>query len=94
MSVKRYILDGSTIHSLNDLYDQLSADLGFPTYFGRNLDALWDVLSTDIPGAIEIVWIKTSISKNYMGNDFDKIIKVLRELEEHRGDFRLMIEME
>jgi hypothetical protein len=31
--------------SLDDLYDQLQADLALPGWFGRNLDALADVLS-------------------------------------------------
>ncbi|MCK7468404.1 MAG: barstar family protein [Desulfosudis oleivorans] len=45
-----------SIRSLDDLYDQLASRLSLPAHFGRNLDALWDVLSTDIEGPFEIVW--------------------------------------
>ncbi|MBP9531456.1 MAG: barstar family protein [Syntrophaceae bacterium] len=50
MPVKRRPLNGRAISSLNDLHDQLSKKLFLPDPFGRNLDALWDVLAADIPG--------------------------------------------
>lgn len=60
--------------------------------FGRNLDALWDVLSTDVEGPFKIVWKHSDDSKNSMGKDFDRIVKLLKELEEERNDFQLKIE--
>ncbi|HPI54933.1 MAG TPA: barstar family protein [Chitinophagaceae bacterium] len=43
----RYIacLDGRHIQSMDDFYDQLQDALSLPDYFGRNLDALFDILS-------------------------------------------------
>ena len=61
MSVKRSTLNG--LQSLDGLYDQLTKQLKLPAHFGRNLDALWDVLSTDVEGPIEIVWKNTEESK-------------------------------
>ncbi|MFT4286848.1 barstar family protein [Nocardioides sp.] len=37
-------LDGAGVASKDDLWTALAAALGFPDYFGRNLDALWDCL--------------------------------------------------
>jgi hypothetical protein len=48
--IRSAILLGRAIHSLDDLYDQISTRLSLPAHFGRNLDALWDVLSTDVEG--------------------------------------------
>jgi len=92
MSVKRCILDGRKIGSLNDLYDQLSLQLHLPDHFGRNLDALWDVLSADVEGPFEIVWKNAGDSQKLMGKDFDRVVKLLRDMEKERDDFKLIIE--
>jgi len=92
MPIKRCTLNGRAIRSLDDLYDQLSIRLALPEYFGRNFDALWDVLSTDVEGPFEIVWKHADASKKLMGKDFDRVVKLLQELEEERDDFKLKIE--
>ena len=92
MPIKRCALNGLSIHSLDDLYDQLSNRLSLPAHFGRNLDALWDVLSTDIEGPFKIVWKHSDDSKKSMGKDFERVVKLLQELEEERDDFQLTIE--
>jgi len=86
MSVARCILQGSSISSLDDLYDQLSQCCQFPPHFGRNLDALWDVLSTDVVGPIEIVWEDAAVSQAALGDAFDKICTLFRDLEQERDD--------
>ncbi|MBN1663899.1 MAG: barstar family protein [Deltaproteobacteria bacterium] len=92
MPVKKCMLNGRMIRSLDDFYDQLLKRLSLPEYFGRNLDALWDVLSTDVEGPFEIIWKYADNSKNHMGDDFNRAIKVLRDLEKERTDFRLTID--
>ncbi len=92
MPVKTCTLDGKTIRSLDDLYDRLAAALPLPAHFGRNLDALWDVLSTDVEGPFEVRWKHADHSRKAMGRDFDRVMKLLRELEGERTDFKLTIE--
>jgi ribonuclease inhibitor len=92
MPIRRCTLNGRAIRSLDDLYDQLSARLSLPEYFGRNLDALWDILSTDIAGPFEIVWKHADDSKQSMSKDFDRAVRLLQELEHARNDFKLKIE--
>ena len=92
MPVKICTLDGKTIRSLDSLYDQLAAKLQLPAHFGRNLDALWDVLSTDIEGPIEIIWKHASNSQRAMGEDFGRVMNVLKDVEEERDDFKLIVE--
>ena len=92
MPIKRCALNGQVIRSLDDLYDQLSSRLSLPAHFGRNLDALWDVLSTDVAGPFKIVWKHSADSKKSMGRDFDQVVKLLRQLEEERDDFQLTLE--
>ena len=92
MPIKRCTLNGRLIRSLDDLYDQLSIRLSLPEHFGRNLDALWDLLSTDVEGSFVIVWKHADDSRKLMGKDFHRAVKVLQELEEERDDFKLKIE--
>ncbi len=92
MPMKRCTLDGRSIRSLDDLYDRLASRLTLPEHFGRNLDALRDVLSADVEGPFEIVWKHAADSKRSMGKDFDRAVKLLLELEKERDDFKLTIE--
>ena len=92
MPIRRCTLDGKTIGSLDDLYDTLSIQLALPAHFGRNLDALWDVLSTDVGGSFEIVWKQAGNSRKLMGKDFDRVVKVFKDLQKERDDFTLKIE--
>ena len=93
MQIKHCALNGKAMRSLDDFYDRISTIKDMPEHFGRNLDALWDVLSTDVEGPFEIIWKKAETSKKLMGKDFDRIVKLLRNLEEERDDFRLKIDL-
>ncbi len=92
MPLKKCTLNGKDIRSLADLYDQLSSQLSFSAHFGRNLDALWDVLSADMEGPFEIEWKRANESKKTMGKDFERAVKLLQELQEERDDFKLKME--
>ena len=91
MRKKRCLLSGKTVRSLDVFYDEIARQLAFPEHFGRNLDALWDVLSTDIEGPIELVWEHPDSSRLGMGADFDRILRVLKDVEKERKDFRLRL---
>jgi ribonuclease inhibitor len=88
MPIRQFTLDGKVIRSLDDLYDRLA----LPEHFGRNLDALWDVLSTDVEGPFAIAWKHAGDSKKFMGKDFDRAVQLLQDLQKERDDFTLKIE--
>jgi len=90
--MRAYTLNGEHIHSLADLYDRLASGLSLPEHFGSNLDALWDVLSTDVAGPFAIRWQHAAASRKSMGRDFRRAVKLLQDLERERDDFTLMIE--
>jgi ribonuclease inhibitor len=89
MSVKRCLLHGRTIHSLDTFYDEVARQLDLPAYFGRNLDALWDVLTTDIAGPVDMVWEHAEASRQAMGEAFDRVAEVLQAVAEARDDFQV-----
>jgi len=90
-SLRKISLSGKTIGSLQEFYDEMARKLTFPEYFGRNLDALWDVLTTDIEGPVELIWEDSEASKKAMGKAFDKILAFLRGVEKEREDFKVRL---
>ncbi len=42
----KVILDGSSFKNAKDIHDYLAKALDFPTYYGANLDALYDCLTS------------------------------------------------
>jgi ribonuclease inhibitor len=79
------------IRSLVQFYDEVARQLDFPDHFGRNLDALWDVLTNDIEGPLEIVWQDTALSQAAMGDDYAKLVALLEEVAEERDDMALKL---
>lgn len=44
--MKKIIIDFNKIKSVDEFYDRAEEVLGLPDYFGRNLDALYDELTS------------------------------------------------
>jgi len=88
-STKKVKLLGKSIRSLDEFYGEVGKKLRFPDYFGRNLDALWDVLSTDVKGPVELTWEDSEVSEKAMGKDFEKVAALLRDVEKERKDFKI-----
>lgn len=85
MPVKRCIL--RDVHSLAGFYDELARQLIFPAHFGRNLDALWDVLTGEVEGPFEIIWEGIDFAREGLGADFDRLVALLDEVAAEREDF-------
>jgi ribonuclease inhibitor len=92
MSVKKYVVNGKSIQSLGDFYDEITKLLSLPEYFGRNLDALADVLTTDIEGPFEISWEFSSVSKKALKRDYSKIVSLLKRVAKEREDFKVIFQ--
>jgi ribonuclease inhibitor len=88
-SPRKVKLEGKSIRSLDEFYGEIAKKLRFPEHFGRNLDALWDVLTTDIKGPVELAWEDSELSKKSMGKDFEKVAALLRDVGKEREDFRV-----
>ena len=85
MPVKRCVV--RDIHTLAEFYDALACQLSFPAHFGRNLDALWDVLTAEVEGPCEIVWEGMGKAREDLGADFDRLVALLDEVAAEREDF-------
>jgi ribonuclease inhibitor len=89
----KYILDGQKIESRDDFYAELKrSELPLPRHFGRNLDALWDVLTADLAGPLEIVWNASGISRSAMGGEkHDELVRLLLDAAVDRDDLKVSI---
>jgi ribonuclease inhibitor len=94
MPVKRYVLDGQAIQSLDSFYREIEKVFPLPDYFGRNLDALADVLITDLDGPCEILWEHAAVSKQAMSRDFQRIRTVLKHAAQEREDIKIIFRQE
>ena len=90
--MNKALLDGARLENADQVYDALAAQLGFPAHFGRNLDALRDVLTGDIAGPVEIVWRDGAKSHARMGKAFERLASVLVDAAAERADLTLTFE--
>ena len=79
------LLDFSGCRSLDELHGVLKAGFGFPEYYGRNLDALWDCLGDFAIGQSEerrvLIRGAERLPEDLKGY-FAKIMGVFEELEQ------------
>lgn len=76
------ILDGKEIKNESDFHMAISDLLDFGPYYGRNLDALWDRLSTDVERPVNIIWLDSELSRKRLGECFDKIIQIFEKTKQ------------
>lgn len=87
MNNNEIVLEGSDIFEESDVHRLLAEALNFGPYYGRNLDALWDRLSTDIERPVKIIWLDSELSKKRLGDRFEKILKILERTKQQDIDF-------
>jgi ribonuclease inhibitor len=84
-------IDGASIRTESDLHRLLSAELDFGPYYGENLSALWDRLSTDVERPVELVWKDSEESRKSLGDaTFGKIRKLLLDVQQQDEAFGLV----
>lgn len=77
------IIDGMKIHSERDLHETLMNEIDFGDFYGYNLAALWDRLTTDVVRPVKIVWKHSEQSRVALGNDiFAKYVKLFKDVVE------------
>ena len=72
-------IDGSALRSLDDLHDQIAAHPDTPDFYGRNLDALGDVLTGFFQPPLDIRVCHAEAARLSMGADFEKMMSVLQD---------------
>lgn len=83
-------IDGAVIESKEELHNTIAWQLSLPAYYGHNLDALWDVLSTwTKPLIIEVT--HTAQLKGTLEEYADALLDLLRDVKAENGAITLSI---
>lgn len=81
--MKKLIIDGRFMQSKEAMYTHLTRVFSLPIYFGKNLDALWDVL-TESEEPTQINFLNVDLARTHLGDYGDRFIALLEKLaEEH-----------
>ena len=72
------ILDGALMTDRTAVHDLLAEKFGFPDYYGRNLDALYDLLST-YSRKVNVTLIHESQMYESLGNYGKSLVSTLRD---------------
>lgn len=82
-------IDFTHIKSFDDFYTELGQKMPLPSYFGRNLDALYDTLS----GAAELpLRIGFKGLNGFQKRAFSRLIQTMEDLEENVAEFEFIYE--
>ncbi len=80
----KVILDGDRMTSREALWDYLKEELPLPDYFGRNLDALYDVL-TEYRKPLSIKLINREQMEAALGRYGESLLETFVEAAEENG---------
>lgn len=84
--LRNCVLSPDRTPTIDAVYDCLSADLQFPSHFGRNLDALYDCLTGDAPGPFRITVRQPGQMQDLLGSAWDELAVLLVDLVTERED--------
>jgi ribonuclease inhibitor len=92
-SLNKVVIQGSKLTDKNTLHQILKKELNLPDYYGENLDALWDCLTTDIELSLTIEWVDFQKSKDLLGDYAESTLEIFNEAEKFtRGKLHIIID--
>lgn len=89
--MKKLHIDAAQIRTPAAFYTELGKSVKLPAHFGNNLDALWDFLTVDLAGGLEVHWDNFVSYSTEEKTQMNGIRKVLEEAGAERPEIRLVI---
>lgn len=86
----RIELDSSLMTNRDAVHDLIAEKLSFPAYYGRNLDALYDLLSA-YPGELEIAVSNAADLVANLGSYGTALIKTFYDAAENNPNLRVRV---
>lgn len=84
------ILDGALVTDRATLHDLLAEKFDFPDYYGRNLDALYDML-TGNPMEINVTVIHTEELLEHLGRYGKLFLQTLQDASQSNAKLKISI---
>lgn len=85
------VMEGGNIRTREELHDALIRALNLPTWYGRNLDALYDCL-TALDTETELRLLHPARLQEELGDYAAELFKVLRDAAAKNPRFRVTLE--
>lgn len=85
---KVFYIDVMEVFSKEDLQELLVKELPLPDYYGKNLDALYDVL-TEFGQGWNIIFYNTKFAKYRLGKYFDALERLCGEACEEMDELKV-----
>ncbi|GBD44298.1 Barstar [bacterium HR40] len=70
---------------------RLARELGFPSWFGHNRDALFDLLTGWVAGPLRVVWRTTPAVRAALGDDYAALRQTLLDAAAMRDDLAVVL---
>jgi len=86
--MKFAIIDGNSVTSMEEIHKFLAEQLGFPAWYGGNLDALHDCL-TDLHEDVDVSIIHSDALLETLGPAFVRLSRVLTDAAEENPYLKL-----
>jgi ribonuclease inhibitor len=83
----KFEVDGEKVLTEQAFHQNLAVALSVQAFYGFNLDALWDLLSSRVERPVTLIWKNSQISKNAMGTSFEKILEILERVRQQDEKF-------
>ena len=90
MNMEIIRLDGSKMTDRKATHAYLKRKLHLPEYYGNNLDALWDCLTTDFSGKMIILHDPQTV-KNQLGDCGYSLLSLSKEVAAINSAIRLIL---
>jgi ribonuclease inhibitor len=88
--MKNIILDGNKMTSIKQTHKYIKEQFNFPSYYGENLDALWDLLST-ISSQTDIELINLNILNENLNEYAENLLDIFYEVSEENNKLSFKI---
>jgi len=82
-SMNTIVLNGRNIDNEDEFHTEFAKRAQLGSGYGRNRDALYDVLTGDIEWPVKVIWEHASQSKVRMGAAYDEVVGTLLRAVQH-----------
>ena len=81
-------IHGDKILTELEFHNEIARQFDVELYYGKNLDALWDLLSGGVERPINLIWFNSTISKEKL-SCFEEIVFFLEKVKNQDEQFNL-----